>query len=254
MRRSPPDLEPVRDLTPAAWVEEALRDMPVRPFRVRDLVPPVFEAYTRILHRPYRDVDGVTRTWKEVGADLGRRVSPDTSWHDMTRGAAERRWVSPFEGTLTEEEGRDLVPLLEGATGTPASCWFAYWSGWDFPEIRGHYYYARSWRSVMWERWHKGAGGSRTHRRRGRRRAFAIQGGAMSCILFQGDIWQVSRFHSGAEPRSPTLWWPGDRAWLVHTEIDATSTYLGGSNALVDQLVGEQILESFEVTEDSRAV
>jgi hypothetical protein len=75
----------------------------------------------------------------------------------------------------------------------------------------------------------------------------------MSCILFEGEIWQISRFHSGFEPRSPTLWWPEDRAWFVHTRIEATSTYLGGSQALVDHVVGEQILESFEVGADTPA-
>jgi hypothetical protein len=42
-------------------------------------------------------------------------------------------------------------------------------------------------------------------------------------------------------------WWPEDRAWFVHTHFEATSAYLGGSRALVDQLVGEQLIESFEV-------
>jgi hypothetical protein len=40
----------------------------------------------------------------------------------------------------------------------------------------------------------------------------------------------------------------------VHTEIGAMSTYIGGSRMLVDELVGQQILESFEVEEDTPAV
>jgi hypothetical protein len=53
--------------------------------------------------------------------------------------------------------------------------------------------------------------------------------------------------------QSPSLWWPEDRSWFVHTEVDGMSTYLGGSRAVVDRLVGEQVLESFEVQADARA-
>jgi hypothetical protein len=49
------------------------------------------------------------------------------------------------------------------------------------------------------------------------------------------------------------LWWPDDRSWFVHTEIDSTSTYLGGPRVFVDRLVGEHILGSFEVEPDTLA-
>jgi hypothetical protein len=41
---------------------------------------------------------------------------------------------------------------------------------------------------------------------------------------------------------------------FVHTEIDATSTYVGGSRALVDVLVRDQLLESFEVNPNDLAM
>jgi hypothetical protein len=45
----------------------------------------------------------------------------------------------------------------------------------------------------------------------------------------------------------------GRSVWFVHTEIDAMSTYIGGSHEMIDSLVGQQILEPFEVEEDTPA-
>ena len=73
-------------------------------------------------------------------------------------------------------------------------------------------------------------------------------------MLCDGAITDAARFYlQGRRFQSPALWWPDDRSWFVHTEIDASSTYVGGSEALVSRLVDEQILESFEVSEDSLA-
>jgi hypothetical protein len=84
---------------------------------------------------------------------------------------------------------------------------------------------------------------------------FEILGHRRAYLLFDGSVADALKFRfGGARFQSPALWWPEDHAWFVHTEIDAASTYLGGSQALVDQLVGEQILESFEVSEESLAV
>jgi hypothetical protein len=56
----PVGLEPVDDLTPATWVREALAEWPSGPFKVSDLIPPVFDAYARVLHRPHRPTDRET--------------------------------------------------------------------------------------------------------------------------------------------------------------------------------------------------
>ena len=82
---------------------------------------------------------------------------------------------------------------------------------------------------------------------------FALLSGGRSYLLFRGSIDEAIRLHREFEFHPPTLWWPDDRAWFVHTEIDASSTYVGGSAALIGRLVGEQILESFEVEADTAA-
>ena len=82
MSRFPHGLEPVEDVSPARWVEEALKDWPRgREFLVRDLVPPQFEAYARILHRAHRPEDRhhPTGTWAGRAVQLGRTVGPETT-------------------------------------------------------------------------------------------------------------------------------------------------------------------------------
>lgn len=48
-------------------------------------------------------------------------------------------------------------------------------------------------------------------------------------------------------PQSPNIFWPDDRAWCVATEIDLDSTYVGGSNALVEALLAAPGLEAWRV-------
>jgi hypothetical protein len=49
------------------------------------------------------------------------------------------------------------------------------------------------------------------------------------------------------DAHSPNLWWPGDRAWCVATDIDLDSTYVAGGAALVLDLLGDQRFEALEV-------
>jgi hypothetical protein len=49
-------------------------------------------------------------------------------------------------------------------------------------------------------------------------------------------------------PQSPNLFWPDDHSWCVATEVDLDSTYLGGSEALVQRLLADRSLEVLSVT------
>jgi hypothetical protein len=259
----PAGLEPVDDLTPAGWVEAALREWPTGGFRVRDLVPPVFEAYARILHRARNEDERPPRrgTWAQRAVELDRELGPETTWWDLHGKPpyeGDRDPWTPLEGGLDEWETMTLASLLESATSDPRSCWFALWAGWGFLQEGG----SAELRSVR---------GGRIGEWRTRRRAFREarrslkevahhatfellgRGAGRSYLLVPAALEDADRFWFGGSFQSPTLWWPGDRSWFVHTEIDGLNTYLGGSRTLVDRLVREQILESFEVGEDTRA-
>jgi hypothetical protein len=42
---------------------------------------------------------------------------------------------------------------------------------------------------------------------------------------------------------SCNLWWPDDHAWCVATEIDLDSTYVGASEACIEELLANSELE-----------
>jgi hypothetical protein len=48
----------------------------------------------------------------------------------------------------------------------------------------------------------------------------------------------------------PDLWWPGDHAWFVGSDVDLLSTYVGGSNACIDAILSEGSLEVLPVSVD----
>ena len=41
---------------------------------------------------------------------------------------------------------------------------------------------------------------------------------------------------STGSSRRPDLWWPDDRRWFVATDTDFWSLYVGGDEALIDEL------------------
>ncbi len=47
--------------------------------------------------------------------------------------------------------------------------------------------------------------------------------------------------------QSANLWWPEDRAWCVATEIDFNTTYIAGTQGLVDALLACEELEVHQV-------
>ena len=257
----PEGLEPITDLTPAAWVEGSLGAWPARPFHVRDLVPPVFDAYARVLHRTRRSDDGPqpTGTWAERATALGRDLGPETTWWSLlgTAPYGEGADHGPDEGRLSESEVATLVSFLGARTADPGACWFALWSGFGVLGGEGALYRTRGGVLAELVAWRRRVVQDFRERRASRRLAtFKLLGqSGRSYLLFHGSIIDAERFRFGEGGwfQSPTLWWPDDRSWFVHTEIDAMCTYVGGSRDMIDSLVGQQILESFEVGEDTLA-
>jgi hypothetical protein len=215
--RFPPGLEPVDDVGPAAWVIDALRDSPSGPFPVRHLVPPVFEAYALIPHSPPEPV-----------------------------------------GELDEHAVGTLSAVLAGQTATPEDCWFALWSGFGlfepaFARLRP----AGAPRERPADPRMRLAEGTaaRSARRAGRRLAtFDLLGGWRSYWLLRGSVRDARRFRFVGSSHAPTLWWPEDRAWFVHTEVDARSTLVGGSPGLGAELVAVERLRTTEVGPEDPAL
>jgi hypothetical protein len=231
---APPSSGPIEwlaDVSEAAWVEERLRFFMGH---VGSLVPDDHEAYLRLFH-PLETEDGPQR-WSDLAARNGRTAHAQMQFPQISGASSAGIHLGPWTGDLPVRERRVLVTHLQRFTTTPDDCWFAVWEG-------------------------GGVGAQRSVERLEviQRKYLAFRGPlslAMAPLPAGPQVWRVGTTQSGSsEPwwkhhprcetidQSPNLWWPQDRAWFVHTEVDLSSTYVAGSRALVDSLLAEPNLE-----------
>ncbi|WP_235617393.1 hypothetical protein [Streptomyces thermolilacinus] len=183
-----------------------------------------FAAYARVLHPA--SLDGRPARWATVGAAYGRPVRPVTYWHQLVginrfyQNASAYGlpgvWDEhPAEGPTPPDVARALIPVLARHTRTPERCGYGLWNGygrWDFDAVP----------------------------------SFATPG--REEVLLAGaldDAVSPVELDEFAEP--PDLWWPEDRAWCVGGDVDLVSTYIGGTEALVADLLAAPELEAHRV-------
>ncbi|MEO6605437.1 MAG: hypothetical protein ABIN55_07470 [Aeromicrobium sp.] len=172
--------------------------------------------------------------------------------HPWTAGVEGRERI---EGHLPQDELRALCDVLARHTATADHCFFALWDG--YGEIYGGESVAFLTAFTGPAPWPE-----RPFRKPKPKEppppAFAasvIDGprltvGAHDYLLFTGPVsdagvWGAASYGGGV-PRdlnSPNLIWPDDHAWFVTTDIEGTWTGVGGSEALITELVGDQRLE-----------
>ena len=75
--------------------------------------------------------------------------------------------------------------------------------------------------------------------------------GARTNFLFRGPLSAACTFEPSGAYTTPNLWWPDDRAWVVVTEIEGYSTYVGGGRAAIYDVLASLDVESIEVTLDT---
>ena len=70
-------------------------------------------------------------------------------------------------------------------------------------------------------------------------------------LLFQGHLDEVAQL---AKPYhfTPEYWWPANQSWCLCSDYDLDFTVIGGQAQLVDALLRNEVLESIEVTADTR--
>lgn len=68
-----------------------------------------------------------------------------------------------------------------------------------------------------------------------------------SRVLFTGPIAAAATSLCESYSQSPSIWWPDDRAWCAQTEVDAMSTYVGGTIECIADLVARKDLEAMTV-------
>ncbi|MER5473227.1 hypothetical protein ABZX90_35880 [Streptomyces sp. NPDC002935] len=211
------------DLGPARWLTERVPghgDFGT----VAGVAAPGFAAYARVLHpaslseRPVR--------WTAVAAAYQREVTPGTDWHELIgmdrdyHNTAEYGlpgiWDEhPTEGPTPPAVAQALIPILARHTRTSERCWFGLWSGygrWDFDQVP----------------------------------SFETPG--RDEVLLAGTLADaVSPVSLDEFAELPDLWWPQDRAWCLGGDVDLVSTYVGGSRALIADLLAAPELETHPV-------
>lgn len=234
--------------------------------QVRGFVTDGFAGYARVFHPAMREATeadlpvrapGESRTglpvepqppdgmlwrevsWSEIAQANGKIAHPAMQWTSIT-GSSEFRdqgsqpglWEQhPQLGSLTPRLTRILCETLANFTTTPESCWCAVWEGYgDLVGLRSYPDLPR----------------------------LAMPGRDM--LLAEGPLDAVpteSFSDPGFPPaplrgayRSPSFWWPEDRAWCVATDVDLDSTYLGASRECVAAVTADPRIEAMPVRAD----
>jgi hypothetical protein len=240
------------DVSAADWILDRLHPFAVD---VGSLIPEGFEAYARILH-PAWDIEGGQRVkvrWVDVAREAGAGLHPTTQFEALRSNLAEYHIEHPLAGTLARDELDALVEILTAHTSRPQSCWFGIWEGYGWlqggpavaelahrPRAPLRIGRPRRWlrigrpRRWFWTRAPEPAAPA----------APRLQIPGRSFVLYRGPLKAATAFYQHPALQSPNLWWPEDRAWCVASEIDLHSTYLGGTQALIDQVLHDGRLEA----------
>jgi hypothetical protein len=72
--------------------------------------------------------------------------------------------------------------------------------------------------------------------------------------LLSGPLMGIEDFYQHCGPEAslclrdpPSLWWPRDARWIVGTDIDLMTTYVGASSRAVEALLADERLEVLPV-------
>jgi hypothetical protein len=211
-----PRLRPVSDVSPAAWLGETVREHGV----AHSQVPTGLDAYVQILHPA------------EAGG-----------------------------GRNGEIPGRvlDLLAPVLGRHTRSVHGWFCLWEGWGF-------LHGAVTKLVAWPVDNPPAPGTPTRFRSQPALAPEVRAGpkvrlpSRDYYLFEGPLEAVGELGAfvswepggkrSFERQTPSLWWPDDHAWCAGNEIDGSFTCVGGSRALIDELLQQPDLEVLELDPD----
>ena len=174
-------------------------------------MPASLPAVCRVLH-PWRNSADRPDRWEDVAASqsmdrplLAKRLI-DAMYQRGPR--LDQHLGEPVNGQLDADTAARLTRHLEAK----ADVYLALWEGFgDEPQ-----------------RQFPGAARIRTDRR--------------GYVLLQGSIDALGSIDRFGAVRG--IWWPLDRTWLVHTEIDYHWTFVAGPQELIDALAADPALEA----------
>jgi hypothetical protein len=253
-----PDTELIRHISTADWVLARLKPWDPAGVRLDSFAPSGFEAYARIFHpaghRPgwIGALDAAIGVrWAVLGAERGITLSPDVAFWEVSGFGPEEQdqlyEIAPADGELPPATCEALAQILRLHTTTPHECWFCLWEG------NGSF-----WSTSHSPLYPDGASASEIQRYLALGRAQdqfleatpRVEAYARSYFLCRGPLSAAYSFEPDGWYLSPNLWWPDERSWIVVTEIDGYSSYVGATrSAIADVLVSPDI-EALEVPLD----
>ena len=210
-----------------AWIAEGRRAF--ADFSVGSLVPVAFPRYGRMLH-PACAADGAPVRWTTVAGWAGTRTHTLAQWELLSRSGVGPGETAPFQrppetGGLPATQLAVLCDLLRDRTTTPDRCFIGMWEGYgQGPDS--------AWATAPVLKLDQ--------------RTFLVRTGPIDLVPTIGRPESLGAMRG--EP--PTIFWPADRAWFVASDPDLDSTYVGGSNALIESLLGCPELEAWAAGAD----
>lgn len=249
----PPDVELMTDVSGADWVVARLRPWPTHGrVSVASFMPDAFEAYARVLHPlRYRGGEIDPLRWEEMARRRGVTMERTIGFAEVTGidpgDQPSLDDLEPLEGSLPDITLRDLVGFLARWTAVEELVWFGLWEG-NGTWWKGAHAVLTSGpiEDVARKPIEDVARNLRIDDERDRvLRATATFGTPQRrYFLVRGYLRSASGLYAAAGENSANLWWPQGRSWLVSTEVDGFSTYVGGSHELVDALVSSDTIEA----------
>ncbi|WP_404962277.1 hypothetical protein [Streptomyces sp. 147326] len=198
------------------WLQERLGRPGTGPGHVvSELVPSGFEAYLRIFHRfEATDGSGRTRKWQTWAEAARIDFHSELSHLSLPdrHGAGGELVWTTEEGALDGRSRGALARRLAGVTGDQGIC-FAY----DLA-------------ALCW--------------------------GEEEPLIRHASLAGLESVREEVADRvgsaGPEFWWPQDRSWVVTTDYDLRSTYVGCSSEPAEQILDNDELEALPVTPQTR--
>ncbi|GLF95332.1 hypothetical protein [Streptomyces yaizuensis] len=208
------------DGTELAWLKGRLgrlgRREPGPGHVVSELVPDGYEAYVRIFHRfEATDGSGRSRSWQARAADSAVPFHPELShwWlRDEAPDSSGRSLWQAPDGALDDSSRSALTRVLAGTCGDRPVC-FAY----DLA-------------ALLWGQ----------------------DGPLVRCAPLTGLESVREELKEAVGESGPEFWWPQDHSWVVTSDHDLLSTYVGCSAETAGLLLRDDALETLLVTPHTR--
>ncbi len=211
------------------WVTEKLDWVST----VRAWMPEGYESYARILHPAYQRIRGkgtsvreVAVPWRTVSEWSGKPLHATSNFRDLMLRSDGAIWSQsnfqsndPLEGRLDDVIFANLLEHLVTVTKELDEIWSLTWTGFGGPPdtlgipVRVTWFLAITGREYILRK--------------------------CSITASQENL-EDPRFSN-----PPSFWWPDDRSWFASSDIDASSTYIGGSKELIELILSDPALEAF---------